>query len=218
MEFIPVKTRKMLPPKDDLYQLLDQSLPKLKEKDIVVVTSKVVAIGQGRTVKAKSMAQKIKLIKQEADGYLLKNPHGLTIKDLTLVAYAGIDRSNADNHYVLWPKNPHQEAKKIWTHLKRKQRVKSLGVIIIDSFCLPMRWGHYGISIGFCGLHPNKSYDGTNDIFGNKIILANSNFVDALSAISGVLMGEGKEQTPLLIIRNASFIKFTAKNTLKEIA
>src|SRR3989304_5924976 len=218
MEFIPVKTRKMLPPKDDLNQLLDLSLKKLKEKDIVVVTSKIVAIGQGRTVKAKSMAQKIKLIKQEAEGYLPGQPHGLTLKDLTLVAYAGIDRSNADNHYVLWPKNPHQEAKKIWTHLKHRHGLKNLGVIIVDSFCLPLRWGHYGISIGFWGFRPNKSYDGTKDIFGHKIILGNSNYVDALSAISGVLMGEGNEQTPLLVIRGAKFIKFTNKDTLPEIA
>ena len=218
MRFIPVKTRKFLPPKDDLFKLLDQSLKKLKDKDIVIITSKVVAIGQGRTVPAKSMAQKIKLIKKEADGYLPQNPHGLTLKDLTLVAYAGIDRSNAKNHYVLWPKNPHAEAKKIWSHLKNKHKLKNLGVIIIDSFCLPMRWGHYGISIGFWGFHPNKSYDGTKDIFGNKIILGNSNYVDALSAIAGVLMGEGNEQTPLLIVRGAKFIKFTGKNTLKEIA
>src|SRR3990167_7942797 len=128
MRFIPVKTRKFLPPKDDLFKLLDQSLKKLKDKD------------------------------------------------------------------------------------------KNLGVIIIDSFCLPMRLGHYGISIGFWGFHPNKSYDGTKDIFGNKIILGNSNYVDALSAIAGVLMGEGNEQTPLLIVRGAKFIKFTGKNTLKEIA
>src|SRR3989344_703189 len=218
MRFIPVKTRKFMPPKDDLFKLLDQSLKKLKDKDIVVVTSKIVAIGQGRTVKIRSMAQKIKLIKQEADGYFPDQPHGLTLKDLTLVAYAGIDRSNAKNHYVLWPKNPHQEAKKIWAHLRRKYKLKNLGVIIIDSFCLQLRWGHYGISIGFWGFHPNKSYDGTKDIFGNKIILGNSNYVDALAAISGVLMGEGNEQTPLLIVRGAKFIKFTGKNTLKEIA
>ena len=218
MRFIPVKTRKFLPPQDDLYGLLNESLPKLKDKDIVVVTSKIVAIGQGRTVPAKSMAQKIKLIKKEADGYLPQSPHGLTLKDFTLVAYAGIDRSNAKNHYVLWPKNPQAEAKKIWTYLRRRHKLKNLGVIIIDSFCLPLRWGHYGISIGFWGFHPNKSYDGTKDIFGHKIILANSNYVDALSAISGVLMGEGNEQTPLLVVRGAKFIKFTGKNTLKEIA
>jgi F420-0:gamma-glutamyl ligase len=218
MEFIPVKTRKFLPPKDDLNHLLDKSLPKLKEKDIVVITSKVVAISQGRTVPAKGMGQKIKLIKQEAEGYLPRQPHGLTIKDLALLPYAGIDRSNADNHYVLLPKKPHETAKKIWSYLKKQHQVKNLGVIIIDSFCLPLRWGHYGISIGFWGFHPNKSYVGAKDIFGNKIIAGVSNFVDGLSAIAGVLMGEGNEQTPLLIIRHAKFIKFTNKNTLKEIA
>jgi F420-0:gamma-glutamyl ligase len=218
MQFIPVKTRKFLPPKDNLYALLDGHLPKLKEKDLVVITSKIVAISKGRTVPAKSMAQKIRLIKKEAEGYLPDNPHGLTIKDLALLPYAGIDRSNANNHYVMLPKNPHQQAKKICAYLIKKHGIKNMGVIIIDSFCLPLRWGHYGISLGFYGFHPNKSYVGQNDIFNKKIIAGTSNYVDALSALAGVIMGEGNEQTPLLIIRGAQFIKFTNKDTLKEIA
>ena len=132
--FLPIKTRKFLPPKDDLYNLLDEFIHQLKEKDILVITSKIVSIHQGRVIKAKSLAQKIQLIKQGADAYFPSQPHGLTLKNLTLTPYAGIDRSNANNHYVLWPKKPHQQAKKIWQYLKQKHSLKNLGVIIIDSF------------------------------------------------------------------------------------
>lgn len=216
MDFLPVKTRKFLPPKDDLFSLLDESLPALKEKDVVVISSKVVAIGQGRTVKARSMKQKLELIKQEADGYLKEQVHGLTLKGSALIPYAGIDRSNSNGYYVLWPKNPHLEAKKIWQYLRRRFRLKQLGVIIIDSFCLPLRWGHYGLSIGFFGFHPNRSFDGTKDIFGHKIKFANSNYVDALAGLSGVIMGETDEQTPLLIIRGFNKLQFTAQSCLDE--
>jgi len=217
MQFIPIKTRKFLPPKDDLYQLLDEFLPPLKEKDILFITSKIISIHQGRCIKITKTTNKNQLITQEADGYYKNNVHSLTLKDMTLTPYAGIDRSNAKGHYVLWPKNPYQTAKKIWAYLRKKHKIKHLGLIITDSFCLPLRWGHLGISIGFYGLHPNKSYVGQKDIFGRTIIQANSNLVDGLAGLATVIMGEGNEQTPLLIVRNSQLVKFTTKDTLHEL-
>ena len=221
MQFIPIKTRKFLPPKDNLYKLLDEFLPSLQEKDILLISSKIVAIHQGQTVKINPklppLQQKIDLIKKEADTYFKNNPHSLTIKDQTLTPYAGIDRSNANNHYVLWPKKPNQAAKKIWQYLRTKHQLKDLGIIIIDSFCLPLRWGHMGISIGFYGFHPNKEYSDKKDIFNHKIVQGNSNIIDGLSAISGVLIGEGNEQTPLLLARNFNSVKFTTKDTSHEL-
>jgi len=194
MQFIPIKTRKFLPPKDNLYNLLDEFLPTLKEKDVLLISSKIVSIHQGRCLKINPnlppLQQKIKLIKKEADAYFKDNPHSLTLKDQTLTPYAGIDRSNANNHYVLWPKQPNKTAKKVWQYLRKKHQLKNLGIIIIDSFCLPLRWGHMGISIGFYGFHPN---------FG------------------GVLMGEGSEQTPMLLVRNFNSIKFTSKDTSNQL-
>lgn len=220
MQFIPIKTRAFLPPKDDLFSLFKDYLPPLKDKDVLVITSKIVAIHQGRTVKITkktTLKDKIKLIKKEADAYLKNQPHGLTIKDHTLTPYAGIDRSNANRHYVLWPKNPYKTAQNIWSKLKKQYHLKHFGVLIIDSFCLPLRWGHMGISIGFHGFHPNLEYAGKKDIFGHKIIQANSNLVDGLSAISGVIMGEGNEQTPLLVVRGFDKLRFTNKPTYKQL-
>ena len=221
MQFIPIKTRKFLPPKADLYKLLEDHLPQLKDKDVLVISSKIVSIHQGRCVKVDKtkppLKQKIDLIKKEADAYFKDNPHSLTLKDHTLTPYAGIDRSNANNHYVLWPKNPTATAHQIWESLTKKHQLKDLGILIIDSFCLPMRWGHMGISIGFHGFHPNFEYSGKLDIFGNKIVQGNSNLVDGLSALCGVVMGEGNEQTPLLIVRDFNKLKFTSKPTHQEL-
>jgi len=221
MQFTAIKTRKFLPPQDNIYSLFDQYLPPLKNKDILVITSKIVSIHQGRSVLVDKtlppLQQKIKLIQQEADAYFKDNPHSLAIKNQTLTPYAGIDRSNANEHYVLWPKNPHQQAKKFWQYLRKHHHLKDLAVIIVDSFCLPLRWGHMGISIGFYGFHPNKSYTGKQDIFNHKIIAGNSNLVDAISAISTTFIGEGNEQTPMLLIRNYQQLKFTSKDTHHEL-
>ena len=212
MKFLPIKTRKFLPPQDDLYALLDESLPPLKNKDILVITSKIVSIGQGRTVKITAKTDRIALIKSEADAYLADNPSSLAIKDHTLTPYAGIDRSNANGYYVLWPKNPPSAAKAIYKHLRRRHRIKQLGIIIADSFCLPFRWGHLGISIGFFGLNPVYFYTGKKDIFGRKLIRASSNLVDALAGLAVVHMGEGNEQTPLCLVRGFNKLKFSAKD------
>lgn len=215
MKFTPIKTRKFLPPKDNLYNLFDSYLPRLKEKDILVITSKIISISQGRTVKITPQTNRLALIKSEADAYLKSNPNSLTVKGHTLTPFSGIDRSNANEHYILWPTCPNQEAKKIWTYLTRKFKLKELGIIIADSFCLPFRWGHLGISIGFFGLNPLYSYQGKKDIFGRKLVRANSNLVDALAALAVVHMGEGNEQTPLCLIRGFTKAKFNQKDYSK---
>lgn len=221
MKFISIKTRKFLPPKDDLFKLFEDHLPKLKEKDVLVISSKIVSIHQGRCIKIDKslppLKQKIDLIKKEADTYFKDQPHSLTIKDQTLSPYAGIDRTNANDHYILWPKNPYQTAYQIWQKLTKKHQLKQLGILIIDSFCLPMRWGHLGISIGFHGFHPNLEYSGKKDIFDQKIIQGNSNLVDGLAALSGTIIGEGNEQTPLLFVRDFNKLKFTSKPTHQEL-
>lgn len=217
MKFTAIKTRPFLPPKDDLYQLLDDYLPRVKDKDVLVISSKILSIHQGQCLKIKRKTDKNELIRTEADRYLPQKPHSLTIKNQTLVPYAGIDRSNGKGHYILWPKEINQSAKEIWQYLRKKHQIKDLGIIITDSFLLPLRLGLIGISIGFYGFHPLKSYEGKKDIFGRKIICTNSNLVDGLAALAVVHMGEGNEQTPLLLVRGAGFVKFTSKDTAKEL-
>src|SRR3989344_9536240 len=70
MEFITVKTRVFQPPKDDFYDLLDSSLPRLREGDVLIITSKVLAIHQGRCLKIDPGVDKDKLIKLEADAFI----------------------------------------------------------------------------------------------------------------------------------------------------
>ena len=212
MDFLPIKTRKFLPPKDNLFELLDNYLPQLKDKDILVITSKIISIGQGRTVKIIPQTDRIALIKQEADYYCPNQPSSMTVKDHTLTPFSGIDRSNANGYYVLLPQHPHAEAKKIWGCLTKKFSLKQFGIIIADSFCLPFRWGHLGISLGFFGFNPLKSYAGKKDIFGRKLVHHNSNLVDALAALAVVHMGEGNEQTPLCLVRGFQQIKFDQKD------
>lgn len=225
MKFLSIKTRPLLPPKDDVFRLLDESLPKLKEGDVVFITSKILSIHQGRCIRIQEVAsgkQKLKLIKSEADKLLMSKwgrDHKivLTIKDYTLIPSAGIDESNANGYFILWPKNVNKLVKEIWQYLKKKHKVKKLAVITTDSHTTPLRMGVGGISVGFFGLEPVRDMRGSKDIFGRKLLYTQVNIVDNISAMAVLLMGEGSEQTPLMILRGAKFIKFTTKNTYRKL-
>ena len=213
---LPIKTKKFLPPKDDLYAAL-KHLPKLSEGDVLVIASKVLAIHQGRTLEIKAKNEKRKIIERESDYYLPMNKVAgseiiLTIKDHTLIPSAGIDESNGQGYYILWPKNSSAEAKRIALYLKKQDKIKKLAVIIADSHTTPLRWGTQGISIGFFGLEPLKDYRGAKDIFGRALKYTQSNIVDSLANLGVMMMGEGKEQTPLVIVRGMKNLKFTNKD------
>lgn len=218
----PIKTRKFLPPKDNLFSLIKESFKKIKlaEKSIFVFASKIVAISQGRCLKISS-TEKDKLIKKEADFYLERNKVPkkriiLTIKNNILISSAGIDESNARGYYILWPEKPYQAARKIYQFIKKQYKLKNFGVIIADSRTTPKRWGTLGIAIAYYGFYPLKDYRGQKDIFGRKLKITQANLVDGLAVAALFTMGEGIEQTPIAIIKNVKNIKFKEFDPTKK--
>ncbi|MCL5009351.1 MAG: coenzyme F420-0:L-glutamate ligase [Patescibacteria group bacterium] len=215
MHFIKIKTRKFLPPKDNLFQLLEQHLPRLHEGDILFITSKVMAIGQGRCVKDDSDTDKQALIKKEADEYVPKTR--LTIKNNILVSNAGIDSSNGNGYYVLWPNRIEATLKQVWQKLKNRHQLKRLAIIATDTHSTPLRYGTVGTAIGSFGLEPLIDYRGKNDVFRRPLKFTRANALDSLAAMAVLLMGESGESTPLLILRGAKFVEFTQKSAYKKI-
>ncbi len=205
---------------DNLFKILDKYLPKLEEKDIVVITSKIISICQGRVVKNDGKITKQDLVKKEAQYYLPEKyvKYGVhpTITNNVFIVSAGIDESNADGYFVLWPKNVMSQAADIWKFLRKKHKIKSLGVVVTDSRLSPLRRGTTGFGIAWCGFEPLKDYIGTPDIFGRKLKLTKSNIVDGLAASAVLAIGEGREQTPLAVIKDAPFIKFKTTPPSKE--
>jgi len=212
-----------MPPKDDLFSLIKESFSglKLKEESVVVITSKIIAIGQKRCIKIGGEYTKPALIKKEADFYIDKNKVSgkistLTIKDNILISSSGIDESNGNGYYILWPKKPFLEAKKIHQFIKKEYNVKKVGIIISDSHSLPLRTGITGIGIAYHGFYPLRDYRGTKDIFGKEMKFSQTNLVDSLATAAVYLMGEGNEQTPIVIIEGAGDLTFTDENFSKK--
>ena len=200
---------------DKLFEILDKYLPKLKEKDVVVITSKIMAICQGRVVKNDGKISRFDLAKKDAQYYLpekyVKYGVLLTITNNVLIASAGVDESNGAGNWILWPKDSTGEAGKVWEYLKEKHKIKKFGVVITDSRLSPLRRGVTGFGLAWCGFEPLKNYIGTPDIFGHNLKVTMTNLVDSLAASAVTVMGEGNEQTPLAVIQDVPFIKF--KNT-----
>ena len=221
-----IKTHKITQKDNDIRKVLAmylpagrQGIPKLKEKSVVAVASKIVAITEGRIVKIGTI-DKDELIKRESQFYIPRsqNPYNvsLTIAHGTLVATAGIDESNGGGFYILWPKNPQESANRIRVWLKARFSLKNVGVIITDSRTTPLRWGVTGFSIAYSGFEPLKNYIGTKDIFGRTLEFTKLSIIDNLAGATSLVMGEGNEQTPLAIIEEIPDIVFKEKNPTKK--
>lgn len=208
MKIISVKIEIIRPPQDDLLAKIKKVRLRLREDDMVAITSKVVSIWRGRCVLQNSVRDKDTLIEKEADLYLerkyVPGKHVLhTIKNGALVASAGIDASNAGDYYILWPREPQKTAEKLLRWFKKTYRLKRLGLIITDSRSMPLRRGVVGFALAWAGFEPLYDYRGTKDLFGRKFMVSQANIADSLASAAVLAMGEGKEQTPLAIIRGA---------------
>ena len=113
MKIKAIKTHKITAKDADILSILGKYMPKPKEKSVVVVTSKIIAICEGR-VACPSTTNKDELIKKEAEYYLPRSSSKynclLTIKKNALAVSAGVDESNANGLYILWPKDPQAAA------------------------------------------------------------------------------------------------------------
>ena len=214
-----IKTHKITQKDKDIFKILDRYVKKLSEKSVVAVASKIVAITEGRIVKIGTI-DKDELIKQESQYYLPRsqNPYNvsLTITGGALVASAGIDESNGNGYYILWPKNPQESANRIRKWLKSRFSLKNVGVIITDSRTTPLRWGVTGFSIAYSGFEPLKNYIGTKDIFGKILEFTKLSVIDNMAGATSLVMGEGNEQTPIAVIEKIPGIVFKEKNPKKK--
>jgi len=218
MKVTAIKTNKITQKDKDILNILDTYLTKIEENSVIAVTSKIIAICEGRIVQ--NSISKDELVKQEADFFLPKESNQynvyLTIKDNMLVATAGIDESNSNGNLVLWPQNPQDSANKIREYFKKKFKLKNVGIIITDSKSTMLRWGITGASIAHSGFKALNNKIGTPDIFGKKLEITQVNVSDALSSAAVLEMGEANEQTPLAVITEIPYVEFQDRNPNEE--
>ena len=215
MEIKAIKTS-VFKENEDLVDFIVRHIPRLEDKSVLVITSKIVALSEGRTAIIKNSKTKEKLIKAESEFAIKTKYVWLTIKDGAVMASAGIDESNANGKLILLPKDSYKTAGLLRRILQKKYKVKNFGIIITDSRTVPLRLGIIGIAHGYAGFKGLKDYRKEKDIFGRKFHFSRVDVADGLAGSAVLTMGEGNEQKPLAIIENAP-IEFCEKVSRKEL-
>jgi F420-0:gamma-glutamyl ligase len=212
----PIKTR-VFKADENLEEFIFEYIPKLKNGSILVITSKIAALSQGRVVRGDtSKVAKVKLMRQFCQLVLRTKFTWLTIYEGELMLSAGIDASNIKDGLVLLPTLPFQEAARLRSFIMRKYQVKKLGILITDNRTARMRKGSKGVSVGYAGFKGLRDYAGKKDLFGNKFKVSRVNVADSLAAGAVVCMGEGRERQPLAVIEDAP-VEWTNNVDSKEL-
>jgi coenzyme F420-0:L-glutamate ligase len=191
---------------------------RLRDGDVVVVSSKYLAVSQGRVINlhsvrpgsmAKRLASRYRLdpslaevIVRESDeiigglpGFLLCSKDGL------LTPNAGIDKSNVGHGtVVLYPSHPEALAERIREAVKFSLGL-TVAVVICDSRLSPTRKGTTGVAIAASGIDAILDMRGRVDLFGNVLKVTSQAVADDLSSAAELLMGESDEGTPIVIVR-----------------
>ncbi|TSC77916.1 MAG: hypothetical protein G01um101424_50 [Parcubacteria group bacterium Gr01-1014_24] len=215
MRIKAIKTR-IFRENEDLLHFIFKYVKKIPENSVLVITSKILALSEGRTLKIKGEKEKIKVIKRESDFALKTKYVWLTIKDGMAMASSGIDESNADGKIILLPGDSFKSASLVRGALRKKFKIRNLGVLITDSRLFPLRAGIVGVALGYAGFAGIKSYIGEKDIFGRKLKMSKTDIADSLATSAVLCMGEGKEKQPLALIISAP-VKFVEKVNKKEL-
>ncbi len=211
----------LIKPGDNLDKLIvkaSEQVGGLRDGDVLVVASKVIATSQGRvrelarvrpSARARRLAKRADLEPEFVElvlrggGRVVRAAKGviLTIKGGVLCANAGVDSSNAPpGHVVLMPTRPDRAAEELRQAIVRQTNAR-VGVIIVDSSVKPLRLGTVGQTIGVAGLEPVIDCRGQHDIYGKPLRITFRALADQLATAAQVVMGEAAERVPVVIVR-----------------
>ncbi|MGB4076419.1 MAG: coenzyme F420-0:L-glutamate ligase [Minisyncoccia bacterium] len=216
MQVKPIRTR-IFKRRENLADFIVAHIPKLSDDSVLIVTSKIVALAEGRTVPIIDEHTREKAIRAESEFALRTEYTWLTLKDGLLMASAGVDESNAEGeNVILLPKDSYKAAATLRKELMKHYRLKRLGIVIPDSRVVPLRQGAIGVAMGYAGIKGIRDYRGLPDLFGREFKVSRSNIPDMLASAAVLVMGEGTERCPLALVTGAP-VTFTNRVNRKEV-
>ena len=203
-----------------ILETLRKNNEKLKEGDIIVISTKYVSNSQGRFLKinkinTSEIAMKIskkfqvkseiaEIIMRESDK-ILGGISGfvMTTSNRIMAPNAGIDKSNAsDGQIILYPNNPFLIAEQIHRKIFLKFLIH-VGIILVDSRLMPGRVGTSGVAISCAGIEPVLDMRSEKDLNGNPLKVTFQAIADNIATIANHKMGEGSESKPFAIVRDS---------------
>jgi coenzyme F420-0:L-glutamate ligase / coenzyme F420-1:gamma-L-glutamate ligase len=226
----PLTQLPLLEEGDDLAGIIVSRARKLgvgiRDRDLVVIGQKAVSKVEGRIIdidsvspsaRAMKIAKKTgkspgfveivlressKVLRADKDAFIVRTKRGATCLN------AGVDKSNVkgDRTYALLPQDPDSSARKLRKRIKELTG-KHVAVVICDTRSRPFRKGQVEESIGVAGVNPLIDYRGQKDLFGYTLRFKNVSIADELASAAELVMGQGREKTPVAILRGLKRVR-----------
>ena len=135
----------------------------------------------------------------------------LEIKALKYQKYNRSNISQERDIVLLLPENPSKSANdlqlKISTNFK-----KDISIIITDSMTRPYRSGVTNFALASSNIPSLIDLKGEKDIYGNILQSTEIAIADELAAAAGLLMGQGSERQPIVIIKGFNRNNYSINN------
>ena len=209
---------------DDLARIIVETAGKnglrLEDGDVIVVAQKIFSKAEGRVlnlrdVKPSRRAQRlaqvvgkdprfVELVLRETKKMMKASCGILLVEDVRglVCINAGIDKSNVQgtDEFALLPENPDRSAQACRRRIQELSG-KEVAVVICDTYSRPFRRGQVNFAIGVAGMNPFRDYRGKKDLFGQILKVKNVAVVDEIAAGAELVMGQGDEARPVVILR-----------------
>jgi coenzyme F420-0:L-glutamate ligase / coenzyme F420-1:gamma-L-glutamate ligase len=198
LRVFPLRTIPEVSPGDDLAALIAEAAERegepLAERDVLVVTQKVVSKAEGKLVpvdpddplshKPLVEAESVRILRRRGELIVSETRHGF------VCANAGIDLSNVEHGYAaLLPDDSDRSARRIRDGLRHRFGVE-VGVIVSDTFGRPWRRGLTDVAIGSAGLRAVLDLRGTTDTQGRVLQVTEVCIADELACAAELVMGK----------------------------
>jgi coenzyme F420-0:L-glutamate ligase/coenzyme F420-1:gamma-L-glutamate ligase len=219
ISIIPVEGIPEVSPGDELAELI-LGCATLEDRDVLVITQKVVSKAEGRLVpfdpsvpdarRQLVLSETVRVLRERDELIISETRHGF------VCANAGIDFSNvADGQAALLPVDPDRSARGIRDGLKARTGLQ-LGVIISDTFGRPWRIGLTDVAIGCAGIAAVVDLRGTTDVFGRELIATEICVADELASAAELAKGK-TGRIPVVIVRGVEPSWFRESSVKAEI-
>lgn len=210
-------------PGDDLAEMIvgacEAGRVQLRDHDIVVVAQKIVSKSEGRVVALSEVRPSqtalelagetgkdpavVQLMLDESTRVVRRSVNVIILEHRLgfVMANAGIDQSNAgDGMAILLPEDPDASAARLRRAIAASTG-RTVGVIVSDSIGRAWRNGTVGHALGVAGVKPLLDLRGTPDLFERKMQVTEVAIADEIAAAASMLMGQGREAKPVVIVR-----------------
>lgn len=192
-----------------LCQAIDRNRIEIKDGDVLVVASKVVAKAEGRLRPVRTRAEFEELVAEHSTGTVAARSFNAAgrraevrvarTRSGTVQAAAGLDRSNADGQVVLHPADPDRAAQALRAGFERYFGVQ-VAVVVSDSTSRPWRRGVFDFALGVAGLRGLDSQRGLPDDSGRIQRVTERAVADEIASAADLVKGSARG-LPLAVVR-----------------